>query len=202
VIPNRLILALAVPFGEEDRNEGEVFHAEQFGQFLDKHEMDPPIRMLRDHKKSEVFGPRYVTGWWYAYSVVPASSIPAGLLALGVFSYAPAGEARLEEVRAEPSQWSVSIGARDVSPLEDRSQLYLGETSLTRDPAWASARVLGVGLDAANRWQLYTEQPVPDLPLRGFRTVEDPQTSYIVGNRQVRPSWEEPIWRADAEFAG
>jgi hypothetical protein len=196
VIPNQLILAMAVPFDEPSRNDGEVYRAEQFARFLDLFDMDPPLAMLRDHDERELIGPRWVTGWWYAFSAVPTTSVPSGLLALGVFSNAPAGQARLAQVREAPGEWSVSVRFQDASDAEDRSQLYLRrETSLTRDPALPSARVLGVGPDAATRWELLTNSPVPDLPIVGWRTRTSEQVTAVVGGRVVRASWDEPIWR-------
>lgn len=187
----RVVLGLVTVYEEPARSDGVPFHADQFARF----ERDPTMmgypQLLAGH--TVPFQDRERLGFWYAFrSVSPGGGVPDGLLGLGLFGESPAARAMTEHLAKDPTAWSLSVGCKDISDAEDRSELWMVETSLTKNPDIPSSRVLRVGAPCVDVWEMLTGSPMPlppDLPT---------QTAYgawvpVGGGRLQRETWQEPI---------
>lgn len=148
-----------LPFGVPERNEGHVFEAEHFVDWLDRDLAPRPMRVRHD--------PVSLTpqvGAWRSFRVLAADPPrPRGLLCLGEFNEAGAGwcdelRSRLQPRWGPPkTNWGLSLGAwlllnddGTVAAAEPR------EISITSEPAIEGAVILAVAERALAWWDVLT----------------------------------------------
>lgn len=189
--PERAIVGLATVFDAPDRNEGTIWRAHQFADFVAER---PGVEMRHEHRQPMDASERL--GTWRAFALVPQGSTPPGLLALGSFGYSPSAEGRLANLRESFNPWhgrrgwGLSVKAGDVSDDEDGSRMWLEEVSLTRKPAYPMARVMGIGQYALDVWEMLTGTRAPVTAALTPRTVRG-RLLGIAGGRPVYDEWTE-----------
>jgi len=175
VNPERLICGLATVFDAPSANGGGYWQAHHFADFV---KSCMAVKMLDSHRPP--IGDDEVLGSWRAFAVVEAGSTPAGLLTIGEFGHSAYGQARLNELSASNAPWGdpkpweawgLSVTAGDVSEAGDGTRRWLTEVSLTTKPAYADARVLGVGPYAGDVWRLLTGTEPPRVVVPTTHTV-------------------------------
>jgi hypothetical protein len=153
--PDRLIIGIATCFGVRAHG-GTYWHREQFHDFV-RLEIGIPVRVdhapLIDHRG-------VVLDVDVARRFAMIEKPVDGLLALCEISNGAWGDRLLEDILLHQREgpwlpgWGMSIGAR-VLPGEIALPF---ELSLTTQPGFADARVLGVGPDALRTWQFLIEE--------------------------------------------
>lgn len=189
--PDRLLLGYCTVFGEPSLDDGAEFRAEQFTRFL----VDPVLmgypQLFAGHDAP--FDPRSRLGWWFEFrSVRGSGQMPDGLLGLGVFGEGPVALSLADHVGSDPSAWSLSIAAKDISHAEDLSDLFVSEVSLTKRPGIPSSRVLAVGSGCEPLWETMTGSRMPTIPTRKARKTAGVWVPCTDGKMR-QETWLEPV---------
>jgi hypothetical protein len=155
--PDRLVCGVATIFDEPSRNDGRAWSVDDFAAFLG---LETAIPLLLDH------GP-IVHTWGITDRLgmvrgfFPIVSPVRGLLTMAEVDYAGgAGDSVLTDIRSIlsqrwlPAAWGMSVGA-----WVEEGTVVPYEVSLTRKPAFESARVLAAGPQALDTWELLTGSP-------------------------------------------
>jgi len=210
VNPDRAIVGMAVVFAVRDRNDGDVWYADEFAAQIAS---GIGVPMWLEHRDpAEVDSPG-VLGTWRAFAAVAAfEDQPAGLLTIGEFGHSPAAEFTLERVQwslrnpyERADRWGLSVTAFDASPGEDGSIRRLKEVSLVQErytdageiipgtgPAFEKALVMEVGPAALDAWRLLTGTEPPTVVATTKRTVRG-RLLGIANGKRVYEEWEEDV---------
>jgi hypothetical protein len=156
--PTRAVIGMATCFDVPSLDEGRIWTAEQFQDFVDV-ETTIPVRLSHGPliTRSGVIG-NIGRAIRFASVTYP---VP-GLLCVAVldndcFGFNDellADLANLGSLTYIPSCWGLSIGAL-VS--EDKSIVWPHEISICHEPAYEDARIFAVGPTALDYWQTLTE---------------------------------------------
>jgi hypothetical protein len=156
--PGRVICGIATVYGQPSPNDGRSWSAAQFQQFL---ELETAIPLRVDH--GPLFNSHGVIAHVGMVRRFASVTYPVtGLLILAEVHDAEGyGDQLLHDIEVQLSQtwlpagWAFSVGALVTDEI-----VMPHEISVTRSPAYADARILGVGADAMNVWDLLTEQQI------------------------------------------
>lgn len=189
--PERTIVGLCTVYDVPCRNDGDVWHASEFEDFVNSGE--GAYMWLDHHEPIRALGEQSL-GHWRAFASVPAyGDRPAGLLAIGEFDQSAFADGMLADLHNALEPWGdptgvpvfLSVTAQDRSTYEDGSVRWIREVSLTAVPAFADARVMAVGTAAAHMWELLTDSKPPWVPKTTPRTV----TRRLLGVHDGRIVW-------------
>src|SRR6476659_6141332 len=149
----RLLVGLATTYDVPARDDGSRWSAEEFKDFVDA-ELTVPL-MLNHEPIINSWGitPSVGTVRRFASVEYPVK----GLLCLAEVGAADGwGDSILRDVGKAlsqeylPSAWGMSVRASNI----EARQWWLTEVSITRRPAYSDAKILGIGPDALDIWQL------------------------------------------------
>jgi hypothetical protein len=155
--PGRAIVGLATCYNTPCPNDGRVWTAEMFQDFLD---LETAIPLRLNHGPAIVRNPRgsnHVVAYIGMVRLFASVVYPTpGLLILAEVDEGEFGDelladlAALNDLRTLPHCfWGPSVGAH---ATEDMVVPY--EVSVVHTPAFEDARILGVGTEAIERWSL------------------------------------------------
>lgn len=155
---DRLILGLAVPFGQPTVDGRDARRREDFALTVD---LQPRVPLRWEH--APILDPTGCTdevGTVLRWAALRGSSQrPAGLLALSEVQPGPYGSYLLGAcARGEITGLSLRVV---VDEHDGASVVWPTELSLCHRPKYAACRVIGTGVIAALRWELLTGQPAP-----------------------------------------
>jgi hypothetical protein len=156
--PDRLFVGIGTVYGEACVNDGRVWQSEMFQQFLEC-EVGIPLRV--DH--GVLLNSRGVIASVGTVRRFASVDYPVrGLLILAEIDHAEGyGDQLLRDLEVMmqqswlPPSWGLSIGA-----LVSEDVVVPYEVSIVRKPAFDEARILAVGPEAMNVWQMLTERRI------------------------------------------
>ena len=154
--PSRLVCGLATCFGVRS-HDGRLFRREEFDAWL-RLESAVPLRVDHAPLAIETNG-TFILDVGVARRFCPVHRPVDGLLTLAEIDQGPWGDALLEDLLLHQDRqpwlpgWGMSLGALHIRGLA----ALPFELSLTTQPGFADARVLGVGPQAQATWDLLAE---------------------------------------------
>jgi hypothetical protein len=163
VITERLGVGIATCFGVRS-HDGHLWHREEFDAWL---ALEAAVPLRVDHAVLAIeSNGTFIRDVGAARMFCPVTRPVDGLLTLAEIDQGPWGDALLEDLLLHQERqpwlpgWGMSLGA-----LHIRGEAGLPfELSLTTQPGFADARVLGVGPQAQATWDLLTEPILNGAP--------------------------------------
>jgi hypothetical protein len=157
--PGRVVCGIGTVYGQPSPNDGRSWSAAQFDEFVSL-EVGLPLRvdhgiLLNSHGVIASVG----TVRRFQHITFPTK----GLLILAEIGSAEGfGDQLLSDLTSMtqqswlPQTWGLSVGAL----LAEDGAVWPYEFSICRRPAFSDCKILGVGVEAINVWDLLTERQV------------------------------------------
>jgi hypothetical protein len=157
--PGRVICGIGTVYGVPSPNDGRSWSAAQFQQFL---ELETAVALRVDHgvlvNSSGVIAS---VGMVRRFASI-TYPVPGLLILAEIHKAEGFGDQLLSDLTLMtqqswlPQTWGLSVGAL----LAEDGAVWPYEFSICRRPAFSDCKILGVGVEAMNVWDLLTERQV------------------------------------------